>query len=273
MTELEPLAGGVEPVGDVAGAVVRHDGEDLDAAVLEPSDRASEKAGGGRGSLVRQNLGVGQAGGVVYGDVDELPADASGVLSTIAGDAMADTADAAQLLDVDVDQLARAIPLIPDDRLFELQALETRQAVASQDASDRGRAQAQPNCDLGARVSSLSQTQYLLNPIRVGLSGHPKGSGAAIDQGRLAGLFESPLPLEGRPPGYTGRRGGPSHRHPSQDSSDQQHSTPRGNSGILVKLHLGSFVETVALNTSSLTDLGPDGQQTSPVNNVLRNES
>jgi hypothetical protein len=29
----------------------------------------------------------------------------------------------------------------------------------------------------------------------------------------------------------------------------------------------------LALDTSSLTDLSPDGQQTLPVNNVLRNES
>jgi len=40
-----------------------------------------------------------------------------------------------------------------------------------------------------------------------------------------------------------------------------------------VKLHLGSFGRPLALNTSSLTDLGPDGQQTLPVNNVLRNET
>jgi hypothetical protein len=53
----------------------------------------------------------------------------------------------------------------------------------------------------------------------------------------------------------------------------EQNSTGWATSGILVKLHLGSFVETVALNTSSLTDLGPDGQQTLPVNNVLRNET
>jgi hypothetical protein len=53
----------------------------------------------------------------------------------------------------------------------------------------------------------------------------------------------------------------------------EQGSTGWATSGILVKLHLGSFVETVALNTSSLTDLGPDGQLTLPVNNVLRNET
>jgi hypothetical protein len=96
---------------------------------------------------------------------------------------------------------------------------------------------------------------------------------AAIDQGRLAGLFESPLPLEGRPPRYTGRLGGPGHRHPSEDPTNQEASTRRAASGIVVKLHLGSFDGLLALDTSSLTDLGPDGQQTLPVNNVLRNES
>ena len=54
---------------------------------------------------------------------------------------------------------------------------------------------------------------------------------------------------------------------------NQKNSTPRSNSGIVVELHLGSSGELVALDTSSFTDLGPDGQQTLPVNNVLRNET
>jgi hypothetical protein len=68
------------------------------------------------------------------------------------------------------------------------------------------------------------------------------------------------------------RLGGAGHRHPSQDSVDQQGSTGWATSGTLVKLHLGSFGQLLALDTSSLTDLGPDGQQTLPVSNVLRNE-
>ena len=68
--------------------------------------------------------------------------------------------------------------------------------------------------------------------------------------------------------------GGAGHRHTSPYSVNQENSTGWASSGILVKLHLGSFVEVVALDTSSLTDLGPDGQlQTLPVNNVLRNET
>ena len=42
---------------------------------LEELQRSPEKADRGRGLLVAQDLGVGQAGGVVDGDVDVVPAD------------------------------------------------------------------------------------------------------------------------------------------------------------------------------------------------------
>jgi hypothetical protein len=53
------------------------------------------------------------------------------------------------------------------------------------------------------------------------------------------------------------------------DALDQQQSTGRASSGILVKLHLGSFAERWLLDTSSLIDLSPDGQLPHR-NNVLR---
>jgi hypothetical protein len=272
MSQLEFLAGGLELVRDVAGAVVGHDGLDPDAAVLEPGDRASEEGGGGWGPFVRQDLGVGQAGGVVDSDMDKLPADASDSCGAVSVDAMADTADTAQLLDIDVEQLARAFSLVSDDRLFGLEAAEPRETEAGQDASHGSRTQAHSGCDLWTRAASAAQTQNLLNPNWMSLPRHPVRPGTAIDQRRLAALSISSLPLEGRPARYTGRLGGAGHGHSSQDSMHEQGSTGWATSGILVKLHLGSFVETVALNTSSLTDLGPDGQQTLPVNNVLRNE-
>jgi hypothetical protein len=188
-------------------------------------------------------------------------------------DAMSDTTDTSQLLDVDVDQLARAISLISHDRLLRLEALEPRETGPGQDAGDGGRTQAHPGRDLGTRVATTAQPQNLLDSVRMSLPWHPARPGTAIDEGRLAGLSISPLPLERRPPRYTGRLGGPRHGHSSQDSLNQKQSTDWATSGILVKLHLGSFGRPVALNTSSLTDLGPDGQQTLPVNNVLRNES
>src|SRR5260370_31051809 len=122
MTQLEPLAESIE-LGLVASSVVGHYRVEGEAAVLEPGDRASEKAGRARRSFIGQDLGVSHAGGVVDSDVDELPADSSNTGGAVAVDAMSDTADTPQLLDVDVDQLARAISLISHDRLLRLEAL------------------------------------------------------------------------------------------------------------------------------------------------------
>jgi hypothetical protein len=187
--------------------------------------------------------------------------------------AMPDTADTPQLLDIDVDQLAEALSLISEDRLPRLEALESREAGTGQDSCHGSRTQAHSDCDLWACLASAAQPQNLLDPVGVSLPRRPQGPRAAIDQGRLASLSVSSLPLEGRPPGYTGRLGGPGHGHPRHDPAHEQRSTGWATSGIVVKLHLGSFGWPLALNTYSLTDLGPDGQQTLPVNNVLRNES
>jgi hypothetical protein len=52
--------------------------------------------------------------------------------------AVTDTSDTAEFLDVDVDQLAGSVPLIPDGRLFGLQVLEPGQTVTRQDADHCG---------------------------------------------------------------------------------------------------------------------------------------
>ena len=98
------------------------------------------------------------------------------------------------------------------------------------------------------------------------------GPRAAIDQCRRAGLLIATFPFRSSSAGNTGRLGGAGHGDACLNPLDQQHSTGRASSGILVKLHLGSFVETVALNTSSLTEKGPDGQLPDG-NNVLRNHN
>jgi hypothetical protein len=98
------------------------------------------------------------------------------------------------------------------------------------------------------------------------------GPRTAIDQRRLPGLPITSFPFRSGSAGNAGRLGGAGHGDACLDALDQQHSTGRASSGILVKLHLGSFVETVALNTSSLTEKGPDGQLPHG-NNVLRNHN
>ena len=60
---------------------------------------------------------------VVDADVDELPADAAALVRTspIAGDAVADALETAELFDVDVDHLAGLLALVAAHRLGRLQ--------------------------------------------------------------------------------------------------------------------------------------------------------
>ena len=58
----------------------------------------------------------------------------------LAGDAVADPLEAAELLDVDVDQFAGRLALVADHRLGRLQIPHPAQAQRAQDAADRGRA-------------------------------------------------------------------------------------------------------------------------------------
>ena len=85
---------------------------------LEPGDSSPQEAGRGGALLVGQDLGVGEPGRVVDADMDKLPAagPARGPLNgdldlaaPIARDAVpgAFGVDLAELLDVELDQLAR----------------------------------------------------------------------------------------------------------------------------------------------------------------------
>ena len=57
-------------------------------------------------ALVGQDLGEGDARGVVQADVDELPADAVVLAGALTGDAVADLLEPSELFDVEVEQLA-----------------------------------------------------------------------------------------------------------------------------------------------------------------------
>ncbi len=77
---------------------------------VEPSHSPAHKANGRGLLLVRQNLDVGQASGVVDGHVDTFVADASrAALLPVTGDAVTDLAKAGLLFDIDVDQVAKYI--------------------------------------------------------------------------------------------------------------------------------------------------------------------
>ena len=92
--------------------------------------------------LVGQDLREGDARGIVDADVDELPADAAAscaLAGAIAGDAMADALEAAELLDVDVDHLAGMLALVAAHRFGRLDVLQPRQSGTLEHPADGGR--------------------------------------------------------------------------------------------------------------------------------------
>jgi hypothetical protein len=84
--------------------ITRH----LDAEALVGGDGGGEEGDGAARPLVGQDLREGQTRGIIDRDVDELPTEAAAVALTLAipRDAVADAIEAAELLDVDVEQLA-----------------------------------------------------------------------------------------------------------------------------------------------------------------------
>jgi hypothetical protein len=105
--EAERLAGERVDRGAVRVAVVGHQSLNADPESGEVRDRATQEGDRGRGFLVLEHLDVGEPGRVVDRNMHELPADPAATQTAIAMDAMADLSDPSELLDIDVDELAR----------------------------------------------------------------------------------------------------------------------------------------------------------------------
>lgn len=99
-------------------------------------------------ALVGVDLGEGHATMVVHGHEDVLPADVASALSAIAGDPVSNPVEAAELLDVDVQQLARLLALVALHRLGGTQIAQPGQTRSPQDAADRRLGHAQARGDL-----------------------------------------------------------------------------------------------------------------------------
>jgi hypothetical protein len=84
-----------------------------DAERPVPGLGADQERGRGRAGLIAQHLGIGDARGVIDGDVDVVPARPSTTAPAVTGDAMAmEAADLTQLLHVQMQEVARPAVLI-----------------------------------------------------------------------------------------------------------------------------------------------------------------
>src|SRR5215210_3957510 len=209
--ETEIAAGRAEGLGAIAGAIVGHHTGNRDAEVRVVGDRRLEEGDRALLLLVGEDLREGHPGGVVDADVDELPSDAPALALTgsITGDAMADAVEAAELFDIDGDQLAGMFALVATNRRRGFERLDAVEAEAPEDAADRGRRDADCGCDVLARPALAAQ----------GFDGHDRGCrrrpvevmgpGGAITKAFDALSLEARHPLAHRFDGYaeSGRDG------------------------------------------------------------------
>jgi hypothetical protein len=97
VTDASVLQGLGEEFGSIGRSIVGHDPLDLDAQAFVPGQRPLQEGGGVFAPEAGQDLGVGQPGRIIDGDVQVLEAYAPRAMMTfvLAGDAMADAVDLA----------------------------------------------------------------------------------------------------------------------------------------------------------------------------------
>jgi hypothetical protein len=119
-----------------AFAVVGQDLFDGDAVVFVEGLAVVEEVEGVGGCFGGVDAAVGEAAVVVDADEEVVPAGAAFRADRAAADRVVGPDDAAEFLDVDVDQLAGPVALIADDR-FAAGWVESRAAVAVEDRVHR----------------------------------------------------------------------------------------------------------------------------------------
>src|ERR1700730_8594063 len=136
MTDLELCAGVSEGMRDVRRPIVGHDALDAYAAALEVGDGRFEEGGRGITAFIGSDAGERQAGVVVDGDVDVLPAGLAKGTAVIARDAMPYARDSAEFFRIKMQQLTGTLTLIATNRWAGLELAPTRQMGPTQDARD-----------------------------------------------------------------------------------------------------------------------------------------
>jgi hypothetical protein len=151
-------------------------------------------------ALVGQDRGIGQARGVIDGDVQVFPADAVVAVDhagSAAGDAVPDAGDPAELLGIDVHELAGMLALVAHDRCGRIEALEAAEAEATQDAADRREGQAEAAGDHG-RGQPLPTERLDRGDLLGRQPALASGRRAPVIEGRLAARSPPCQPLAHR---------------------------------------------------------------------------
>src|SRR5215207_9676739 len=180
-------------------------------------------------------------------------------LLAVAGDAVAEALEAAKLLDVEVDELARLLALVAADPLGRLERLEAVEAEPPEDAADRGRRDPGFGRDLLAGPALATQGFDLRDDGRRRWPMQPARPRGAVLEAFTALRREAGQPFAHGPRADACGSCGGLRRLPAQHLLHNPLSTKRRQTGILVDVHpvLQGITEASQLQ---LPNPGPDEQ-------------
>jgi len=238
VTDVVCLAEAAEGTGFIAGAVVGEEAANANAKTSKESEGSLQESGCGRAFLVGVDGGKSHAGMIINGDMDILPTPALGLLSAITIYAVTDAAETGQFLDVEVEQVSGLGIFIALDQWSGLQQGQAVQAQAAQNTTDGSGAEAGSNSNATTSPAPPPELDNLLHQIGwCGLT-QAMGTRTAIVQASPSFAAKATHPLGCRFRADVER--GCSRVQPqllNQNFSDKCLSTPKRESGILVKVH------------------------------------
>ena len=160
MSDTQLLAGTGEVSGAECGTVVGEQALDAHAQAGVVGVSVAQELHRVGSLLVGVDVGEGDAGMVVDGHEQHLPARAIHAIAPVARHAVTGPHDAPELLGVDVQHVARSSVFIAHHRLGWLEVCQTAEADAGQHTPHRALGQAQSHCDACLREPLATQLHH-----------------------------------------------------------------------------------------------------------------
>lgn len=171
MLEAQLEAGKGEVGGAIGGPAIGEDALDLDAMSLVEVEGLVESVEDVFDLFAWKKAGEAESGMIIDGDMKTFDAGVAITLGAITGGTDAGAREAAQLLDVEVKQLAGVIAFVSNDgRFWRFEGRKTVEAVAAKDAREGGLGEWQKCEDLSVGAALTTQSEDPGLQLRAGSS-------------------------------------------------------------------------------------------------------
>jgi hypothetical protein len=171
VSDAEFVAGGGKDFGAISGAAIGEEALDADAVSGVEGDSLAEGVEGAGELFVWEQTGKGEATVIIDGDVERLDAGTGIAVGAITGGTDARACEAAQFLDVEVEEFARKVTFVAlDGRLWRFERGEAIEAVAPEHAREGGLGDGEHHPDLSVGTAGTTKGDDLSFERRAGLA-------------------------------------------------------------------------------------------------------